>query len=496
MATTICDCPTGYIAVGYQGLEGNMYGAMVLSQFSLRCKQLNPDGTLGNTIVVTCSDGTASGNTPDGPIDAAAGQVLVGAQPRIGCAIDALIGRSKLLSDVILGLPNTTSNTMQYIGGAGGSLGPLQHVPNGNVIVGMQSYENPDNNIAAGVAWRYAPIQSCPVMACGINTISVSNISACNNGGTSNPLDDTFTANVTVSFSNPPATGTLNLSGDGTASIAVGSLGAGTHTFTGVTMSADGSLISLTAGFSADPTCTLTNPEAGMAPAACSVAGTECIISAITLSNISGCNDNGTPANAADDIFTADVTVTFFDPPTSGNLNLLGDGSASVPVGSLGPGTYTFSAVTMVANGGDISLSAIFSAEPTCVFTNHNTGTAPTSCSLQAPTIPTMSEWGLILFALILFTLSVVFGTRQIHAMAMGGSGGKVSGSTSSWKLPFDRTSYFRILPIVYLGIAVVFTLAVVLFGYEMTSADVPGSLLAGPIIAYLVHFVKGSNKG
>ena len=34
----VCDCPAGYVAVGYEGLEGNVYGTMVLSQFKLRCK--------------------------------------------------------------------------------------------------------------------------------------------------------------------------------------------------------------------------------------------------------------------------------------------------------------------------------------------------------------------------------------------------------------------------------------------------------------------------
>lgn len=492
-ATTICDCPTGYVAVGYQGLEGNMYGPMVLSQFSLRCKQLNPDGTLGATVVVTCSNGTASGNTPDGPIDAAAGQAMVGAQLRIGCAVDALIGQSKPLADVILGLPNSTSTTMQYIGGTGGSPGPLQFVPNGNVIVGMQCYENPDNNISGGVAWRYAPILACP--PCGVSAVTVSNISACNDHGTPSTADDTFTADVTVDFANAPASGTLDLTGDGVASIAVGSLGAGTHTFTGVTMSADGGAIGLTASFSADPGCSLTNNNAGTAPLPCSVALPDCSVTGITVSNISGCMDPDTPANSADDTFTADITVNFSSPPATGTLNLSGDAFASVPVGSLGSGSYTFTGVVMAANGGSISLTAAFSADPACTLTNPFAGSAPASCSPLSPTIPTMSEWGLILFALILFTLSVVYGTRQMHAMAMKSSTGTVSQSNFSWKLPFDRASFFRVLPLVYLGFALVFTLAVVVFGYNMTAADAPGSLLSGLIIAYLVQFVLGSRK-
>ena len=87
----VCDCPAGYVAVGYEGEEGNVYGGMVLSNFRLRCRELNANGTLGTTIQVTCNNGTAPGNTPDGPVDAAAGEALVGFEVRIGCATDAII---------------------------------------------------------------------------------------------------------------------------------------------------------------------------------------------------------------------------------------------------------------------------------------------------------------------------------------------------------------------------------------------------------------------
>ena len=110
--------------------------------------------------------------------------------------------------------------------------------------------------------------EGCP---CNIVSISVANISSCNNQGSPASSDDTFTADVTVNFNYPPGSGTLDLSGDGTASVAVGSLGSNnSHTFTGVAMSADGTAISLTATFSGDPACTLTNSNAGLAPASCS----------------------------------------------------------------------------------------------------------------------------------------------------------------------------------------------------------------------------------
>lgn len=495
----ICDCPPGFVVVGYEGLENNVYGPQVLSQFSLRCKQLNSNGTLGATVNVTCSNGTANPPTsvPDGPIDAALDQAIVGFEIRIGCATDAVMGESKLVTDVAMGLPNNVSNAMTGIGGTGGSPQPVMYAPNGNVIVGMQTYIEPLNqptgaiNIVAGVAWRYAPIVACPLM-CSVDGISVGNISACNDNGTADPSDDTFTADVTVTFTDVPATGTLDLSGDGTASVAVGSVGAGTHTFTGVTMSADGGAIDLTAAFSADPACSLNNPNAGTAPAACSMAAV-CSITNIISSNISACNNNGTPGIVSDDTYTADVIVTYSNPPASGTLSISGDGSASVAVGSIGATSHTFTGVTMTADGFPIGFTAVFSADPACTFSKSNTGQAPSQCSVAAPpgSIPTMSEWGLILFALIVFTFSVVFGTQQQQKLAMGGN----MTASARQTLPFDKASFFKVLPYVYLGFVVLFGSMVALFGYEMTNADVPGSLLSGLVIAYLIQFVAGSNK-
>ncbi len=123
--------------------------------------------------------------------------------------------------------------------------------------------------------WRFDMVTisgtAIPATTCSITGISASNISACDGKNTHNTGDDTFTADVTVTFTNPPSTGNLVLSGDGSASVAVGSLSTATsHTFVGVTMPADGGAIGLTATFSADTPCSFTNNNAGTAPAACS----------------------------------------------------------------------------------------------------------------------------------------------------------------------------------------------------------------------------------
>jgi hypothetical protein len=97
---------------------------------------------------------------------------------------------------------------------------------------------------------------------------------------------------------------------------------------------------------------------------------------------MSACNDNGT-ATTADDRFTADITVTFQYPPSSGTLNLSGDGSGSVSVSgfpALG-GSHVFTGVSMLADSTDITLMAAFSASPLCALTVDSVDTSPAHCS-------------------------------------------------------------------------------------------------------------------
>lgn len=383
VATDVCDCPTGFVAVGYEGLEGNFWGPEVLSQFSLRCRQLNQDGTLGAAVSVTCSNGTDVGDMSDGPIDATSGEALVGFEVRIGCAMDAVMGSSKPIGDIAAGSSNATSNPMAPIGGSGGSPAPIMFVPDGNVIVGMQSYVDPNSSIVSGVAWRYAPIAS----------ISCAN----------------------------------------------------------------------------------------------------CSIDAIAISNESACNDNGTDAISSDDTFTADITVTFTEAPESGTLDLERV-DRSVPVGNLVDGSHTFTAVTLPANGANINITASFS-DAAC-RASANLGRAPENCSPNAPApgnIPTLSEWGLILFALIIFTLSVVFGVEQKEFIAL--ATGSSTSSNNRTRFPFNSKVYFAILPIIYLMFVLVFAVAILVFGYELTVADLPGTLLSGAIVAYLIHFAKMTSQ-
>jgi len=109
-----------------------------------------------------------------------------------------------------------------------------------------------------------------------------------------------------------------------------------------------------------------------------------CNVSAIVSNNISSCNDNGTLTDGSDDFFTADITVTFGNVPSSGTLDLTGDATSSVAVGSLDSTTsHTFTGVSMSADGTAIAITATFSDDMSCTFSESDTGTAPVSCNVS-----------------------------------------------------------------------------------------------------------------
>lgn len=118
---------------------------------------------------------------------------------------------------------------------------------------------------------------------CEITEVDVSlNAGSCNDNGTpADTTDDYYTASVSVTFADKPATGTLVLSGvalhssNTVTSVAVGSTtSATTHTFSGVRLKANGVANNITAAFSDDVTCTLTVPADLVPP--CSTTGGGC----------------------------------------------------------------------------------------------------------------------------------------------------------------------------------------------------------------------------
>jgi len=237
--------------------------------------------------------------------------------------------------------------------------------------------------------------------SCNISSVVFQNVGPCNDNGTpANSNDDYFTADVSVSFSNPPVMGLLQFESGNDAISGGGALSVSTigltspYTFTGVRFKADNTPTVVEIEFSAEST-TCVRTAVGPTVASCS-AGV-CNVSAVTLANIGSCNNNGTPINGSDDYFTADVMVDYNVKPNTGTLSLSGDnigGVTSVNAISLGASTYTFTNVRFSADSGPIFISAAFSDVMGCSFTNNNAGTAPSPCTFIAPcTYPFFSEY-------------------------------------------------------------------------------------------------------
>lgn len=58
--------------------------------------------------------------------------------------------------------------------------------------------------------------------------------------------------------------------------------------------------------------------------------------------------------------------------------------------------------------------------------------------------------------------------------------------------IPFKKDLYFKCLAWVILALVGLFTVSIVFFGYEMTSADPGGAFMASLVAAYLVHLLVG----
>jgi hypothetical protein len=208
-----------------------------------------------------------------------------------------------------------------------------------------------------------------------ISSVSIANTSPCQSSGASCSDNNLFTTDVTVNFAYAPVVGYLILK-QGTTVLGIKPAQelncATTWTFPAVKLPANGAPIELTAAFSDGASFTASN--LGSAPAACLLGQ----ITDIAAANMSGCdNKNTTPL--ADDTFTADVTVTFNAKPTTGNLvlsgpTIVGTTPTTVSVGSISGNSYTFSGVTLRANGSNINLTASFTNG--CIFTNSNAATA------------------------------------------------------------------------------------------------------------------------
>lgn len=199
---------------------------------------------------------------------------------------------------------------------AGGPDGSTFVIGNWN-IQPINTNDGQANNATATTPF---PISNCAPSACSVDMITAANISACN------LADNTYTVDITVTYTSPPASGTLDINGQSFT------ITTSPQTET-LTLASTGAATDVTATFSADPLCTLTMTGLYTAPAAC-------VSSPIQIAGvIDGPLTGGHPKALELHITTAIADMSLY-------------GIASVTNGNPSPGQeYTFPAVS--ANPGD-----------------------------------------------------------------------------------------------------------------------------------------------
>ena len=106
------------------------------------------------------------------------------------------------------------------------------------------------------------------------------------------------------------------------------------------------------------------------------------------------------------------------------------------------------------------------------------------------PCIPTLSEWGLIILALLMVAAGMVYIRKRQYSFAMAGSADVSEGR----KNLFNRRSYFIILAGL-LGIAMVVFAVEIIFSIAVPVRDIAGALVSSVILAYILQLVNAFRK-
>ena len=103
--------------------------------------------------------------------------------------------------------------------------------------------------------------------------------------------------------------------------------------------------------------------------------------------------------------------------------------------------------------------------------------------------VPTMGEWGMFLFALIMITFGVVFVFNTQYRLVISGTN-NVSGSFNGRQFPFEAGMFKTALKHAC-GLAIAGFGFIFLIWGEIVLSDLVGMSLTIPVVAYLLHIIN-----
>jgi len=188
--------------------------------------------------------------------------------------------------------------------------------------------------------------------ACEITALTLQTQTPCD------PATNTYTQEILITYANEPGTGTLDVNGQSFPITVSPQM----ITLTGLI--ADGQQVDMTARFSENFNCFLTELNFFTAPQECTV----CVITDLAAGAQTGCDP-------ATNTYTQEVTVTYQNDPVGGSLDV--NGQFFSITGS--PQMVTLTG--LVANGLDVAVTARFTADTVCSLTTFNLFVAPPECA-------------------------------------------------------------------------------------------------------------------
>ena len=118
-----------------------------------------------------------------------------------------------------------------------------------------------------------------------------------------------------------------------------------------------------------------------------------------------------------------------------------------------------------------------------------NSTSTPIVPATTSALVPTFSQWGLFIFALLTLNLGLVF----LYNRNLVISGNSVTSFYPN--VPFDRHRYINYF-LIGLGVfSIIFIIAILFFRYSLMTFDIPGTILTTGLIAYTIELTKQNNS-